>query len=843
MSWNPFPRRHSRAAVRTRLAVEPLEDRMTPVTLPPGYVDSLVAGGLSHPTTMAFAPDGRLFVAEQGGTLRVITDGTLLPTPFVSLNVDSTGERGLLGIAFDPNFETNGFVYLYYTATTPTTHNRVSRFTANGDVAAAGSEVDLLDLENLTNTIHNAGAIHFGPDGKLYVAVGDNGISANSQTLDNRLGKMLRINPDGSIPTDNPFYDVATGANRAIWALGLRNPFTFDFQPGTGRMFINDVGLSTWEEIDEGFAGGNYGWPYSEGFRQPTDQVTTIGTYHDPLFEYGHGTGPTVGAAIVGAAFYDPTFVQYPNEVGQYFFADLGSGWIRSYSTYTGAVSLFATGLYLPVDLAVSPDGALYYYEGAFGTSGEVHRISLGAGPRVISSGVSGFYTTEVGISDDVITFDRPVNPASLTASQVQLTGPNGPIAVTISPFGAGNDTQFDLHFAEQVQPGTYTLVIGPDVTDFNGNPMDQNENGIAGEGSADAFTTSATLYIYTNFAGAFAPGFAPQSGAWTFGAGGYVANGGGGDAVSTTAITSGPNGLYGAALTTGAGGNAYLIFDDQGPADFKFAGIDIASQQWQVGHRDAAGWHVDASTFDPSLTADTTYDVSLQIIQGETAALSTPGTNRAAFTFAGLIGNGTTGLGTDGAAATFGVFAAQPFTPAWLPTPFYTNFATGAAAFTPRAGAWNAAGPSRYLGVATPGGDAVSTLQVYPIPTVAVLSAAATAVDVGGGFGANAYIIFDYEGAQSFKFAGFDVASQQWQIGHRDATGWHIDASLHDGSLTTGVAHGLNIRIDGGTVTLAADGVSRASYTFGTDLRIGFAGIGAQNAEAQFGTFAVGAG
>src|SRR6476620_3885052 len=209
----------------------------TAATLPAGVAETQIAGGLSSPTAMEIAPDGRIFVCLQAGQLRVIKNGALLPTPFVSLTVDSNGERGLLGIAFDPNFAANNFVYVYYTVSTTPRHNRVSRFTANGDVAIVGSELVLLDLNNLsTATNHNGGAIHVGPDGKLYIAVGENANSSNSQTLTNLLGKVLRINSDGSIPTDNPFFNSATGNNRAIWSLGLRNPFTIAFQPGTGRM-------------------------------------------------------------------------------------------------------------------------------------------------------------------------------------------------------------------------------------------------------------------------------------------------------------------------------------------------------------------------------------------------------------------------------------------------------------------------------------------------------------------------------------------------------------------------------------------------------------------------------
>jgi len=218
-------------------------------TLPSGFSESVVASGISSPTAMDFAPDGRLFVCQQNGQLRVIKNDVLLSTPFLTVTPDSNGERGLLGVAFDPNFAGNHWVYIYYTVPGSPAHNRVSRVTANGDVAVSGSEIVILDLNALsTASNHNGGAIHFGLDGKLYVAVGENANSANAQTLANLLGKMLRINADGSIPTDNPFYTAATGANRAIWALGLRNPFTFAIQPGTGRMFINDVGESTWEE-------------------------------------------------------------------------------------------------------------------------------------------------------------------------------------------------------------------------------------------------------------------------------------------------------------------------------------------------------------------------------------------------------------------------------------------------------------------------------------------------------------------------------------------------------------------------------------------------------------------
>lgn len=341
-------------------------------TLPIGFAESLVAGGLSSPTAMAFAPDGRLFVCEQGGRLRVVKNGALLPTPFVTLTVDAAGERGLLGVAFDPAFAANGYVYVYYTATTPAVHNRLSRFTAAGDVALAGSEVILLELDNLSGaTNHNGGAIHFGPDGMLYVAVGDNASGSNAQTLANLHGKLLRLQPDGTIPSDNPYFAAATGKNRAIWALGLRNPFTFAFHRVSGRMFVNDVGQSAWEEINDGIADSNYGWPATEG-------PTTNPAYRSPLFAYGHGGGTSNGCAITGGAFYDAAVRPFPASYHDaYFFADYCNNWIRSFDPLTGTAAVFATGVPSPVDLKVQPDGSLYYL--ARGASA-VYRVQYTAG-------------------------------------------------------------------------------------------------------------------------------------------------------------------------------------------------------------------------------------------------------------------------------------------------------------------------------------------------------------------------------------------------------------------------------------------------------------------------------
>ncbi len=364
--------------------------------LPNGFAETTIVSGLSSPTAMEFAPDGRIFVCEQGGNLRVISGGSLLATPFLTVTVNSSGERGLLGVTFDPNFATNHFVYIYYTATTPAIHNRISRFTANGNVAVAGSEVIILNLDNLSGaTNHNGGAIHFGPDGKLYAAVGENATGSNAQSFANVLGKILRLNSDGTIPADNPFLAQTSGKNQAIWAMGLRNPFMFAFQPGTGRMFIDDVGQNTWEEINDGIVGSNYGWPNAEG-------VASCTTYRCPLFAYGHGSGSTLGCAITGGTFYNPTTAQFPaSYAGKYFFADYCSNWIRLFDPSTNTATGFATSISgNPVDLKVQPDGSLYYLARSGGvvqkityTASEAPSITTHPANKTVSVGASATFT------------------------------------------------------------------------------------------------------------------------------------------------------------------------------------------------------------------------------------------------------------------------------------------------------------------------------------------------------------------------------------------------------------------------------------------------------------------
>ncbi len=481
------------------------------LAVPADFTEATVVSGLSSPTAMAFAPDGRLFVCQQGGQLRVVKNGALLSAPFLTVTTTSSGERGLLGVAFDPDFAATRYIYVYYTATSPSVHNRLSRFTAsatNPDVVQSGSETILLELDNLSSaTNHNGGALHFGSDGKLYVAVGDNATGSNSQTLANLLGKMLRLNKDGTIPTDNPFYGSASGKNRAIWALGLRNPFTFDVQPGNGRIFINDVGQSTWEEIDEGQAGANYGWPTTEG-------PTSDSRFKTPFYAYGRGDG----CAITGGAFYNPASPQYPAEyAGDYFFADYCNGWIRRIDLVTKTVIAFATGISSPVDLKVGPEGALYYLARG---GGVLRRISYNGGqapaitnhPASVTTSVGGsatFTVTASGAAPLSYRWQRNgvdipgATAASYTLSPVQVADSGARFrAIVTNAYGSATSDAAELTVTSNrpptaviATPAAGSLFSGGETIAYSGSGSDPEDGALP----ASAFTWQVDLHHDTH--------------------------------------------------------------------------------------------------------------------------------------------------------------------------------------------------------------------------------------------------------------------------------------------------------------------------------------------------------
>lgn len=346
---------------------------MNAATLPIGFAETEVANGL-NPTTMTFAPDGRLFLCEKQGLLRVIVDRELVPAPVLDLTskVDAWNERGLLSVCFDPQFDRNGWIYVYYTlnrkpddTSHASSNNRVSRFTLKGNVADVKSEVVILELNNLTKTgWHNGGGLGFGKDGKLYVSTGENNNGPYAQDSSNLLGKLLRINKDGTIPNDNPNYREFKDNNRAIVALGLRNPFNISVQRTTGLLYLSMVGAN-YEQIEAYDTAAapvrvNYGWPSIDG---PPKNQTLPPDYRAPAYAYDHGGGDAT--ALCGGDFYNPAKPgadAFPAEYnGRFFFADY-RGWIKSIDTPKPDKRYdFANKIDRPIDVDIAPDGALWY--------------------------------------------------------------------------------------------------------------------------------------------------------------------------------------------------------------------------------------------------------------------------------------------------------------------------------------------------------------------------------------------------------------------------------------------------------------------------------------------------
>ena len=328
-------------------SVTPLRSASPPASRPSGqgFDPSAIAigfesvvGGLSSPLAVTNAADGsgRTFVAEQGGAVRIIRDGALVDRPFLDISdrISSGGERGLLGLAFHPDFPTDPRFFVNYTDSNGDT--RVASFAQDAsdpDRADPSSEIRLLFIKQPFAN-HNGGALAFGQDGFLYIATGDGGSGGdpqgNGQNLDTLLGKILRIDVDQTeadhpyaIPADNPFVGRA-GAQPEIFTYGMRNPWRMSFDRATGDLWIGDVGQGAWEEIDvvrSGTSGQNFGWNRMEGAHcfQPKEGCEDPSLVL-PVTEYGRNLGSTV----IGGGVYRGS--EQPLLVGGYVFADYGSG-------------------------------------------------------------------------------------------------------------------------------------------------------------------------------------------------------------------------------------------------------------------------------------------------------------------------------------------------------------------------------------------------------------------------------------------------------------------------------------------------------------------------------------
>jgi glucose/arabinose dehydrogenase/PKD repeat protein len=356
-------------------------------SLPAGFVRTTLASGFSEPTSLAIAPDGRLFVGQRDGRVRVYANGQLQVQPLVDVPCENGGgERGLVGLCLDPQFASNGYLYAFHT--TPEPRDVVTRFTVVGSTASLASAQVIWAAADLASDFHHGGALAFGADGRLYIAVGDQRTPANAQTPANEYGKLLRLNPDGSVPADNPFVGVS-GAAPSLFALGLRNPFRLAVDPLSGRMWLGDVGANStnsFEELNPIAAGANFGWPNQEG---PACFVSSCANHTFPTFSYAHDDpqffwNQPQGSVTAGAVYRGATFPA--GYQGNLFFGDYANRWIRrAVFDAAGALQSVHTFVASPeagtvVDLEVGPDGALYYVTIGIAWTGApdpaaVHRI------------------------------------------------------------------------------------------------------------------------------------------------------------------------------------------------------------------------------------------------------------------------------------------------------------------------------------------------------------------------------------------------------------------------------------------------------------------------------------
>ncbi|HEX8820849.1 MAG TPA: PQQ-dependent sugar dehydrogenase [Archangium sp.] len=407
----------------------PPRKTVLPGLLPRGFSDEVSFSGLNAPTTFVNVPDGRLFIAEKAGVVRVYKNGALLPTPLIDISgrVNDYQDRGLLGMAVDPAFATNGFLYLLYTYDDDALEDgesktgRLARYTVVGDTASVSSEFVLLgtrvggscnDFPAGADCIpsdipsHSIGNLKFAPDGSLFVTLGDashyefvDDRALRAQDLDSLAGKLLRITPTGAGVPGNPFWTGDARANRSkVWSYGLRNAYRFNLRPGTGTPYVGDVGWNQYEEINVATAGANLGWPCYEGpvrqegyaSRAVCQALYALGpsAVKMPLYSWDHSNG---GAAATGGFFYTGT--DYPSSYwGAYFFGDFAQRWLRTLrvdendNLVPGSVTTFQTDTVFPVDIEPGPGGDLHYVS-LF--DGQLRRVRYTAGntpPTAVAS-------------------------------------------------------------------------------------------------------------------------------------------------------------------------------------------------------------------------------------------------------------------------------------------------------------------------------------------------------------------------------------------------------------------------------------------------------------------------
>lgn len=496
---------------------------------PQGFALTNVAEGLIAPTAAQFAPDGRIFVAEKGGAVKIVKDGQVLGQPFYTVpSVNDYVDRGLLGLALDPNFAANGYVYLLYTHDNNPSNiagpktGRLLRVTANGDRALAGSEQVILGT-NVGNSVqtscldfpassdclpadglsHAPGNVLFGPDGKLYVTVGDaagyDDVDTNAldaQDITTLRGKVLRINPDGSGPSDNPYYTGDPSDNQSkVYASGVRNAFRMSIRPSDGLVLLGDVGWNTWEEINIVSRGANLGWPCYEGNdHQNGTGMPGIGAYKDqpfcrqmyanpppnltpPLHYYAHPPS----SAVVSGVFY--TGDNYPAAFkDNFFYGDYAKNQISTLqldaanNLVPNSVQTFASNAGGPVQFFTGPDGDVYYIAI---NEGGIYHIT---------------YSTDNRAPSAFAAADKTYGPSPL-AVNFTSSGSSDPEGDELSfawDFGDGSPLSDDANPAHTfAADGAYTVTLT--VTDEFNNTATKTLTIHAGQAAPDVTISSPT--------------------------------------------------------------------------------------------------------------------------------------------------------------------------------------------------------------------------------------------------------------------------------------------------------------------------------------------------------------
>ncbi len=337
---------------------------------------NLIASGLTSPVAITHAGDGsgRLFITQQSGQVLIHNGTQLLSTPFldISSKVSFGGERGLLSVAFHPNYPSNGYFYVNYTRKSDGA-TVIARYSVSANPNVANTTETVIKVIAQPASNHNGGQLQFGPDGYLYIGMGDGGGSGDpanyAQNPTSLLGKMLRIDVDGgspyAIPPDNPFVGNPNVADE-IWAFGLRNPWRFSFDRLTGDLLIADVGQGEWEEVDfqsASSAGGrNYGWSCFEGLHNydTSRTCTTYGALTSPILEYAHGPNDSIGCSVTGGYRYRGA--QFPALDGIYLYGDYCTGviWGGSFNGASWTSSQLADTSYNISSFGEDEAGELY---------------------------------------------------------------------------------------------------------------------------------------------------------------------------------------------------------------------------------------------------------------------------------------------------------------------------------------------------------------------------------------------------------------------------------------------------------------------------------------------------